>query len=61
MVTKAGVVEGRGAGGWGQRSRGVPSKGYSLWEVGSEVTSRPTSYGEVAGKGWWETRALVLR
>ena len=40
----------------GTEESGCPPEAYSLWEVGSEVTSRPTSYGEVAGKGWWETR-----
>ena len=34
--------DGGEAGGWGQRSRGVPSKGYSLWEVGSEVNALQT-------------------
>ena len=39
------------------RGWGVPSKGYSRWGVRSEVPAKPTSYGEVAGKGWWETGA----
>lgn len=46
--------DGRGSWGLGTEESGVPPRGlFSLWEVGSEVTSRPTSYGEVAGKGWW--------
>lgn len=48
--------DGGEARGWGSRSRGVPSKGYSHWEVRSEIPAKPTSYGEVAGKEWWETR-----